>query len=277
MAWGFVALAGGTIVGGLISSSGANSAANTQAQGATSAAQIAANSQLQGLNLVQQQEQPYNQAGQLALSQYEQLLGLGGGGSQTTGTANRPGGTATVQNPQQRAVGVPGAGPSGTTGATQGSSGTAQGFDVSKLPGYQFEIQQGQNAIENSAASRGQALSGNTMQGLEQFGQGLASTQFQQYMQQLAGLANMGQAAASNTANQGASLLSGAGASLAGGVNASANANAANSVAQGNIWGSTFNSPSVQGGIQQGLSSLFNSGTPNYLQTPTLDPSVFSQ
>lgn len=270
MTWGLVAAAGGTIVGSLISSSGASSAANTQAQGATDSAQIAANAQLQGLQYVQGQEAPYNQAGQLALSKYEQLLGLGGSGGSPSGATNRPSGTQTVQGGvTQRPVGAPGAGPS----SAPGTSGTAQNFDVSQLPGYQFELQQGQNAIENSAASRGQALSGNTMQGLEQFGQGLASTQFQQYMQQLAGLANMGQAAASNTANQGASLLSGAGASLAGGVNASANANAANSVAQGNIWGSAFNSPTVQ----QGLSSLFNSGTPNYLQTPTLDPSVFSQ
>ncbi|HXC04593.1 MAG TPA: hypothetical protein VNZ86_07555, partial [Bacteroidia bacterium] len=53
----------GTVGGSLISSSAAGSAANTQAQGATNAAQIASNAQLQGLQYVQGQEQPYNTAG----------------------------------------------------------------------------------------------------------------------------------------------------------------------------------------------------------------------
>lgn len=265
MTWGLVAAAGGTIIGGLISSSGASSAANTQAQGATDAANIAANAQLQGLQLVQQQEQPYNQAGQLALSKYENLLGLGGTQAPTPvgGTPARPGSPATG----------PATGGLGQQQIASGNDpGTAQGFDVSKLPGYQFELQQGEQALQNSAASRGQALSGNTIQATEQFGQGLASTQFQQYMQQLAGLANMGQASASNTANQGASLLAGAGQNQAAGTWLAANAGGG--AGFGGVLGQAFNLPSVQGGIQQGLSSLFSS-TPSYDQTPVLPPSAF--
>jgi hypothetical protein len=134
-------------------------------------------------------------------------------------------------------------------------NGGAANFNVANLPGYQFEMQQGQQALQNSAAARGGALSGNTIQATQQFGQGLASTQFQNYMSQLAGLANMGQSAASNVGNTGAQLLSGAGASLAGGVMGAANANAAGTVGVANAFNGAFNSP----GVQKGLGSLFNS------------------
>jgi hypothetical protein len=246
---GAVAAIGGAIAGPIIGGVMGQNAADTQAQGAQQAAQTAANAQLQGLQLVQQQEAPYNQAGQLALGQYERLLGLGGSAPQAGGALGgsqiRPGGTANIN----------GNAPGGSLAASQASGAN---FDISKLPGYAFEMQQGQQALQNSAAARGQALSGNTIQATQQFGQGLASTQFQQYMQQLAGLANLGQASASNTANQGASLLSGAGASLASGQNAAAGYNAAGLANWGNQFQTAFNSPAVQGGLQQGLSSLFS-------------------
>lgn len=47
-------------------------------------------------------------------------------------------------------------------------------------PGYQFTAQQGENAVQNSAAARGGLLSGNTLEAEQQYGQGLASTTYQQ-------------------------------------------------------------------------------------------------
>ncbi len=47
-------------------------------------------------------------------------------------------------------------------------------------PGYQFTLQQGQNAIQNSAAAQGNLLSGGTEAALDQYSQGLASTNYQQ-------------------------------------------------------------------------------------------------
>lgn len=43
-------------------------------------------------------------------------------------------------------------------------------------PGYQFELAQGQKAIEGSAAARGLLRSGRTLTGLTEYAQGLAST-----------------------------------------------------------------------------------------------------
>lgn len=90
-------------------------------------------------------------------------------------------------------------------------------------PGYQFELQSGTNAINANAAATGNLMSGTTGTALEQYGQNLASTNYQQaynnalnsYManyQSLLGGANLGQSAtntvaganlqtASNTAN----------------------------------------------------------------------------
>ena len=273
MTWGFVATAAATVVAGAVSADASRSAANKQADASKQAATTSANAQIQALQMVQQQEAPYTQAGQSALSQYMSLLGLGGaspggGGISTTGASSGsgnnfmplPGGSTgggpgwSAGNKQMMGLGPQSAQPQASTSVQAPSQG---GFDVSKLPGYQFQMDQGLNSIQNSAAARGGALSGNAMVGLQSYGQGLASTQFQNYMSQLAGIANMGQAAASNTANQGASLMSGAGASLASGIMGAGNAQSANTINQGNILSGLFNSPS----LQSGLKSAFNSGS----------------
>jgi len=45
-------------------------------------------------------------------------------------------------------------------------------------PGYQFRLQQGQQALENSAAARGGLLSGGTARAIEQYGQDYASNEY---------------------------------------------------------------------------------------------------
>jgi hypothetical protein len=45
-------------------------------------------------------------------------------------------------------------------------------------PAYQWQLQQGQDAIQNSAAARGLGDSGNTLKELTKYGQGLASTYY---------------------------------------------------------------------------------------------------
>ncbi len=46
-------------------------------------------------------------------------------------------------------------------------------------PGYQFQLQQGLNAAQNSAAGQGSLLSGRTLAGLNNYAQGQASTNYQ--------------------------------------------------------------------------------------------------
>lgn len=100
-------------------------------------------------------------------------------------------------------------------------------------PGYQFEQQQGDAAINRSAAASGGAFSTTTMAQLGKFNQGLASTQYQQYLQGLYGLTQTGAGAASA---QGSQAITGAAARGnaqvgAGQSNASGIAGAAGSLA----------------------------------------------
>lgn len=62
-------------------------------------------------------------------------------------------------------------------------------------PSYQFRLQQGQGALENSAAARGGMLSGNALRALSDYGQNTASMEFGNIANRLSGLAGVGQSA----------------------------------------------------------------------------------
>ena len=81
-----------------------------------------------------------------------------------------------------------------------------QGFQAT--PGYQFMLDQGQKAIDNSAASTGSLFSGATLKSLQGYGQGLANQEYGNFLNRLAQGAASGQAAAGNQANAGANFLS---------------------------------------------------------------------
>lgn len=72
---------------------------------------------------------------------------------------------------------------------------TAQN-NFANTPGYQFVKNQGINALDASAAAKGQLLSGNQSKALEDYGSGLASTTYNQYVQNLQNQANAGLSAA---------------------------------------------------------------------------------
>lgn len=86
----------------------------------------------------------------------------------------------------------------------------AGAFDVnpSQLaqdPGYQFRMQQGQQALERSAAARGGLATGGTLRSLARYSQGVASDELQNAwtrrqgaFNRLASVANMGQGAANS-------------------------------------------------------------------------------
>jgi len=86
-------------------------------------------------------------------------------------------------------------------------------FDTSN-PAYQFQLKQGQQALDRSAAARGMGYSGAQMKAAQQFGQGLASQEYDKqynrasgefgdYFNRLAGLSQGGQQAAGSMANAG--------------------------------------------------------------------------
>lgn len=100
-----------------------------------------------------------------------------------------------------------------------------RGFEAT--PGYQFRVDEGTKAVERSAAARGGLNSGATQKALTRFGQGIASDEYNNYINRLAGLAGTGQSATTQTGalgaasatNQGNALLN-AGAARASGYQA---------------------------------------------------------
>lgn len=109
-----------------------------------------------------------------------------------------------------------------------------------KTPGYDFRLNEGTNAIEAGAAARGGLYSGSAMRALQQYGQDYASSEYNNYLNRLAGRADSGMSAAqmSGAASQNAA----AGVSNAlGGIG---NAQAAGYVGVGNA---------ITGGIQNAL------------------------
>jgi hypothetical protein len=121
-------------------------------------------------------------------------------------------------------------------------------------PGYQFRLEQGQKALERSAAARGGLQSGGTLKALTNYSQGAASEEYQNaynrfnndqntQFNRLASLAGIGQ-----TAN---SQIAGAGSAMAGNVGNiamnNANAQGAAQIAQGNAWGGALGNLGSQG------------------------------
>lgn len=72
-------------------------------------------------------------------------------------------------------------------------------------PGYQYAFDEGQRAVQGSAAARSGLLSGGAMRALQRTGQGMADQQYGSYLDRFSNLANMGQNSAALTGQFGAS------------------------------------------------------------------------
>lgn len=135
----------GAIIGGGKQASAAKSAAQTQANAANHATDI----QAQQFQQEQANQKPWLQAGQNAL------------------------GTLTGQLPTL------------TQGFDPTSAGLPSNFsysaaDMQQDPAYQFAMQQGQQAIQRSAAAQGNALGGGTLKALDQYATGTANQFYNQ-------------------------------------------------------------------------------------------------
>ena len=149
---GGLALAG-SLGSGLLGASASGKAAKEQA----AAAQQATQAELQMYGQTVGREQPFVTAGTNALSSLQNLLGLGPGGGGAT-------------SPILQMLGI------GPGGATGGGINPAT-FQAS--PGYQFQLQQGENAVTNSARGN---LGGNQLRALMGVGQQTANQGWQQYL-----------------------------------------------------------------------------------------------
>lgn len=101
------------------------------------------------------------------------------------------------------------------------------GADTSAIlkndPSYQFRLKQGQQALDRSSAARGMGYSGAQMKAAQDFGQGMASQEFNNYYNRLAGLAQGGQQAANTLGGMGSNYANSAGNTFANLSNAQSN------------------------------------------------------
>lgn len=111
--------------------------------------------------------------------------------------------------------------------------GTGSGFTAS--PGYGFRLSEGIKAQERSAAARGRLRSGAAVKAIQRYGEGLASSEYGDYFNRLAGLAGAGQSATGSTAAAGGQAASGISNAIgnAGQARASSYVNTASSINQG--------------------------------------------
>ena len=203
------AIVGGTIVGGLITSQGAQNAASTQANASaqSQANVLAAGQQASGLDLgaingANSYMQPYANLGNSA-----------------TGTVNN---LLTGQNSGQMVQAM------------------------QNMPGYQFQLQQGLEAAQNGFAARGLGSSGAAMKGAAQYAQGLANSNYQNFFNNNLSAAQIGANAATLQSQNAANMNLAAGNALMGSATnaaslgmAGASATAAGQAASANAIGNS--------------------------------------
>ncbi len=123
-------------------------------------------------------------------------------------------------------------------------------------PGYQFRFDEGQRALETSAAAKGGLMSGGMGRELTRYGQGFASGEFNNYANRLSDLAGIGSSVASNTAQlgqQAAGQVGNTSGQLGQTVMAGGTAQASGIAGAGNAWASGIQGAAgaVGAGIQQ--------------------------
>ena len=134
--------AGGSLLGGLFGSNASQQASQQYIQALQQAEGQLQGSEQQGL----QQYAPYQKAGNTAAATLGDLTGTPGQGLLQNWTGQFTAPTAA---------------------------------QAAQTPGYQFQLQQGENATQNSAAGQGGLLSGRTLADLNNYAQGTASSNYQ--------------------------------------------------------------------------------------------------
>ena len=166
MPWSWLIPAGASLLGGYLSSSGQQKAAETGATSSREAALIQAAAAEQALRLQKQladeqvlRNAPTVQAGDTARNRMLDLIGLSGRtGAAGYGSANQPFSMAGFDpNSLMRNFGA---------------------SDFQTDPGYNFRLSEGLKAIDRQAAARGGMMSGAALKAAGRYGQDVASQEY---------------------------------------------------------------------------------------------------
>ena len=77
-------------------------------------------------------------------------------------------------------------------------------------PGYQFQKREGENALSRTASARGMRLSGAALKDAARFNQGIADSEYDNYLNRIAALAGISQTAGSSLSSAAGSYAGGA-------------------------------------------------------------------
>lgn len=231
-----LAIAGGVAAAGTVyAASQAGKAANAQ----VGAANNATATQLQMYNQTRTDQAPWRAAGGSAVGALSSYYGL-------------PGANGQVANPAM-------------TAANDNKL-------IQNLPGYQFNLQQGNQAVQRNLAANGLLDSGAAQKALTQYGQGAAMQASGQYLNGLQSLAGLGQTSAANTGQAGiyAGAQIGSNQIYAGNAQASGYANQSNAINSGlsglsGIYGQYSQQQNLmnQQNQWQGSQNYYNQNTPS--------------
>lgn len=216
----------GSLGSAAIEGSAAKNAANTQATAAEKAEQLQGELGQESLgyeNYQYQQDaanqQPFLQSGANSLASLDYLLGQ----QQPNAAPGTGAGAGSASSPQtlsipgvNGSVSLPGVTPlTGTPNTNLGAFGSLMSqypggqftaptaAQAAATPGYQFAQTQGENAINAGASANGSLLTGGTLNAEQQFGQGLANTNYNNvYNQALQGYNTNYNTWSNNQANQ---------------------------------------------------------------------------
>lgn len=254
-------LAGATILGGAYSAHQAKKGAKAQVEAGDRAAQLekeSADKQLELQRQIWEKQQadykPYLEQGTWGINRLGDLMKSG------SGQLNNPFDTYLK------------------------SKGLSGGKFNTSNPAYQFQLKQGQQALDRSSAARGMGYSGAQIKAAQEYGQGMASQQYDKeynrasgefgdYYNRLAGLAQGGQQAAGSMAQAGGQYANNASNTFGNLSNAQtsilgqqANARASGYAAKANALSGGLNSltnlygmSQYGGGNENSLSKWFNS------------------
>lgn len=243
--WGAAIVAVGAVGGAYMNSQASKNAANAQAGAAGAAAQT----QRDLFNAQAAYAAPQRNLGYGADSLLAQLYGIpdpNAAGANSQYGANAAGAAFT---------GGDGGGGSGASGAPGTAGPGAPNYNAFyNSPGYQFSLSQGQNAINRQASANGSLYSSNTLGALAGYTAGAAGTQYNNYVQQLMGLAGLGGSAVAGTN----AAAQNAGNNISSAQLSAGNANASGVLGSAGAW---------NGAIQQGsnlLGNYMNSGGSSY-------------
>jgi hypothetical protein len=257
---GGIAAGVGAVGGAYISSQGAKSAANTQAAAANNATQL----QQQQWQQTQQNLQPYMQLGTSAINPL--LVAMGYNISQN------PDGSVSLDSINDNNI-------------LHQSFTAPTEAQAQATPGYQFTLNQGLKAAQNSAAARGLGTSGAALKGASTYATGLADSTYNDVYNRalstfntnyssaanaanrLQGLVSNGQNAAATNGSLGAATANNIGNTLMSGANASASGTVGSSNALSSALGNIGNSAMTYGLLQNnagGGSNAASVGVPGW-------------